>query len=85
MEKTRKVDFRKGKGRFICGRRFAAEIISYNGFVSVNTLKTDDTHSSLQNFCFDKYYLYMSRAMKKCVLCHMRTTKAQITLRMRAV
>ena len=22
--------------------------------------------------------IYMSRAMRKCVLCHMRTTKAQI-------
>ena len=28
---------------------------------------------------------YMSRAMRKCVLCHMRTTKAQIRLRIRAV
>ena len=28
---------------------------------------------------------YMSRAMRKCVLCHMRTTKAQISLRIRAV
>ena len=27
----------------------------------------------------------MSRAMRKCVLCHMRTTKAQISLRIRAV
>ena len=26
-----------------------------------------------------------SRAMRKCVLCHMRTTKAQISLRIRAV
>ena len=25
--------------------------------------------------------LYMSRAMRKCVLCHMRTTNAQIRLR----
>ena len=29
--------------------------------------------------------LYMSQAMRKCVLCHMRTTKAQINLRIRAV
>ena len=28
---------------------------------------------------------YLSRAMRKCVLCHMRTTKAQISLRIRAV
>ena len=27
----------------------------------------------------------MSQAMRKCVLCHMRTTKAQISLRIRAV
>ena len=27
----------------------------------------------------------MSRAMRKCVLCHMRTTKVQISLRIRAV
>ena len=27
----------------------------------------------------------MSRAMRKCVLCHMRTTKAQISVRIRAV
>ena len=27
----------------------------------------------------------MSRAMRKCVLCHMRTTMAQINLRMGAV
>ena len=29
--------------------------------------------------------LQMSRAMRKCVFCHMRTTKAQISLRIRAV
>ena len=29
--------------------------------------------------------IYMSRAMRKCVLCHMRTTKAQISLRIHAV
>ena len=29
--------------------------------------------------------LYVSQAMKKCVLCHMGTTKAQISLRIRAV
>ena len=28
---------------------------------------------------------WLSRAMRKCVLCHMRTTKAQISLRIRAV
>ena len=28
---------------------------------------------------------HLSRAMRKCVLCHMRTTKAQISLRIRAV
>ena len=28
---------------------------------------------------------HMSRAMRKCVLCYMRTTKAQISLRIRAV
>ena len=28
---------------------------------------------------------YLSRTMRKCVLCHMRTTKAQIRLRIRAV
>ena len=27
----------------------------------------------------------MSQAMRKCVLCHMRTTKAQISLRIRVV
>ena len=27
----------------------------------------------------------VSQAMRKCVLCHMRTTKAQISLRIRAV
>ena len=35
-----------------------------------------------------KFYnnnIKMSRAMKKRVLCHMRTTKAQISLRIRAV
>ena len=30
-------------------------------------------------------HLNMSQAMRKCVLCHMRTTKAQISLRIRAV
>ena len=30
-------------------------------------------------------FLYMSQAMRNCVLCHMRTTKAQISLRIRAV
>ena len=29
--------------------------------------------------------LHMSQAMRKCVLCHMRTTKAQISLRICAV
>ena len=29
------------------------------------------------------YLIEMSRAMRKCVLCHMRTTKAQISLRIR--
>ena len=29
--------------------------------------------------------LYMSQAMRKCVLCHMRTTEAQISLRILAV
>ena len=29
--------------------------------------------------------LQLSRAMRKCALCHMRTTKAQISLRIRAV
>ena len=29
--------------------------------------------------------IYMSRAMRKCVLCHMQTTKAQISLRILAV
>ena len=32
---------------------------------------------------FDK--IHVSRAMRKYVLCHMRTTKAQISLRIRAV
>ena len=32
-----------------------------------------------------RYTLYMSRAMRKGVLCHMRTTKAQISLCIRAV
>ena len=27
----------------------------------------------------------LSRAMRKCVLCHKRTTKAQISLRIRAI
>ena len=27
------------------------------------------------------YKIYMSQAMRKCVLCHMRTTKAQFRLR----
>ena len=30
-------------------------------------------------------HLYLSRAVRKRVLCHMRTTKAQISLRIRAV
>ena len=29
--------------------------------------------------------LYISRAMRKCVLCHMQTTKAQISLHIRIV
>ena len=29
--------------------------------------------------------LYLSQVMRKCVLCHMRTTKVQISLRIRAV
>ena len=29
--------------------------------------------------------IHLSRAMRKCVLCYMRTTKAQISLRIRAV
>ena len=31
------------------------------------------------------HQIEMSQAMRKCVLCHMRTTKAQISLRIRAV
>ena len=44
---------------------------------------------TLATFCGKKRktvgQLYVSRAMKKCVLRHMRTTKAQISLRIRAV
>ena len=29
--------------------------------------------------------ILMSRAMRKCVLCHMRTTKVQISLRIHTV
>ena len=32
-----------------------------------------------------KILMHMSQAMRKCVLCHMRTTKAQISLRIRVV
>ena len=32
--------------------------------------------------CYEKQ---VSRAMRKCVLCHMRTTKAQVSLRISAV
>ena len=31
-------------------------------------------------FSHDEAHIYMSRAMRKCVLCHMRTTKTQISL-----
>ena len=54
-------------------------------------------NASLQNFQafllsniatfwnIDIVYVHMNRAMRKCVLCNMRTTKAQIRLRIRAV
>ena len=32
-------------------------------------------------FLFFAQYMYMSQAMRKCVLCHMRKTTAQISLR----
>ena len=35
--------------------------------------------------CFCLQHLYLSQAMKKCVLCHMRTTKVQISLRIRGL
>ena len=34
---------------------------------------------------FRESRINFSRVMRKCVLCHMRTTKAQISLRIRAV
>ena len=37
---------------------------------------------AMQHFHFHKY---LSEAMRKCVLCYMRTTKVQISLRIRAV
>ena len=49
---------------------------------------------SYASLCSDRKYssafsnickLYMSLAMRKCVLCYMRITKAQISLRIRAV
>ena len=36
-------------------------------------------------YIFGKQHSYLSPVMRKCVLCHMGTTKAQISLRIRAV
>ena len=51
-----------------------------------NSSKT--AHYSRQIGCFTEYIhlmIHVSRAMRKYVLCHMQTTKAQISLRIRAV
>ena len=46
-------------------------------------------HSVPQSYIFAKVNLdqhrYLSHVMRKCVLCHLRTTKMQISLRIRAV
>ena len=36
-------------------------------------------------YTYTYHEIVMSRAMRKCVLCNMRTTKAQISMRIRAV
>ena len=42
--------------------------------------------STVQNLLYIRLKTYyMNHAMRKCVLCHMRTTKTQISLRIRAV
>ena len=51
---------------------------------------TEDLYScdtADSNPVYDAFLItfYVSRAMRKCVLCHMRTTKAQISLGIRAV
>ena len=53
----------------------------------VNQFKKKHTHNSFiccdDNSANDDFYL--GQVMWKCVLCHMRTTKVQISLRIRAV
>ena len=57
-----------------------------------NKTNTGDLKSKVQNkqlaeaiWVIMVWISLMSRAMRKCVLCHMRTTKAQISLRIRGI
>ena len=62
----------------------------YQNFSYVEALVTMVTKNIGQNFFLSAVSSQfmekqMSRAMRKCVLCHMRTTKVQISLRIRTV
>ena len=53
-----------------------------NSFIFLRSAR--DCHFKVSWFVIHDF-IYLSRAMRKCVLCHMRTIKAQISLRIRAV
>ena len=66
-------------------------------FLYLETFRPKHIYAMFSNKCFHVYFFdkckvppcflkekQMSQAMRKCVLCHMRTTKAQICLRIRA-
>ena len=64
---------------------FEISLYGHNKFRISCMLVTDGQSSFLVLYCQAIILVKMSLAMRKCVLCHMRTTKTQISLHIRAV